>query len=43
MQKSYEAPELMLVGEANDVILGFLGNGYDDNGQSAFNFEFQED
>ena len=28
MRKQYEAPELTLIGEADEVVLGYLGCGY---------------
>jgi hypothetical protein len=43
MQKQYEAPELMLIGEADEVVLGGPGNGYDDDGQAPGDFEFEQD
>jgi hypothetical protein len=44
MQKNYEAPELTLIGEANEVVLGF-GSGTTDaiTEQSAPDFEFEQD
>jgi len=43
MQNQFEAPELALIGEAEDVVLGLMGNGSDNNGQCAYEFEFEED
>jgi hypothetical protein len=43
MQKQYEAPELTLIGQAEEVVLGFLGNGYDNDGQCPLDFEFEQD
>ena len=43
MDKEYEAPELMLIGEADEVVMG-LGIGGDDFPQQlAADFEFNED
>jgi len=43
MQKQYEAPELILIGQANDIVMG-PGIGGSDNGlQSAPDFEFEQD
>jgi hypothetical protein len=43
MQKQYEAPELTLIGQADQVVLGWGGNGYDNDGQCASDFEFELD
>jgi len=45
MQKSYEAPELTLIGRAQEVVLGIGGIGTDipDGQQSALDFEFEQD
>ena len=44
MQKKYEAPDLTLIGEANDVVLGIGNGGSDGMGmQSAPDFEFEQD
>jgi len=43
MKKQYEAPELILVGEAHKVVLGTLVGGPDLDGDSAFDFEFEQD
>jgi hypothetical protein len=43
MQKQYESPELTLIGEADEVVLG-SGIGTDDfPQQSAPDFEFEQD
>lgn len=43
MQKQYEAPELTLIGQADEVILG-IGVGCSDMGQEfAPDFEFEQD
>ena len=43
MQKKYEAPELMLIGEANDVVMGTSFGGIDLPYNTATDFEFEED
>jgi hypothetical protein len=43
MQKKYEAPELTLIGQANDVVMGSGGNGFDMPQQTAPDFEFEQD
>lgn len=44
MQQKYEAPELTLIGEANNVVMG-SGMGGSDMGfmLSASDFEFEQD
>jgi len=43
MQKNYEAPELTLIGQASEVVMG-LGSWGDDAPQlSAPDFEFEQD
>ena len=44
MQKKYEAPQLALIGEATDVVMG-TGIGTSDaiTEQSAPDFEFEQD
>ena len=44
MQNKYEAPELILIGEANDVVMGLGLTGLDNQGHlSAPDFEFEQD
>ena len=43
MQKQYEAPELTLIGQADEVVLGCGGSGNDCPGQCAPDFEFEQD
>jgi hypothetical protein len=43
MQNNYEAPELMLIGQANEVVMGSGDVGVDLPMQSAPNFEFEQD
>jgi hypothetical protein len=43
MQKKYEAPELTLIGKANDVVTGSGIGGDDAPHQAAPDFEFEQD
>lgn len=44
MQKQYEAPELTLVGKANDVVMGTVGSGSDGGVLLGVeDFEFEQD
>jgi hypothetical protein len=43
MKKEYEAPELTLIGEADEMILGFSTPGADGLGNGAPDFEFEQD
>ena len=43
MQNTYEAPELTLIGQASDVVLGAGGSGFDMPQQTAPDFEFEQD
>jgi len=43
MQKKYEAPELTLIGQAGEVVMGAPGMGGDLPDQSAADFEFEQD
>lgn len=43
MQNDYEAPELTLVGEAEEVVMGAGCGGDDFPMESAWDFEFQQD
>ena len=43
MQNIYEAPVLTLIGEANDIVMGFTSGGDDAPNQLAFDFEFEQD
>ena len=43
MQTQYEAPELTLIGHAEELILGIGGMGGDGNGFGAPDFEFEQD
>ncbi len=43
MQTIYEAPELTLIGEAEEVVMGADFSGNDCPWQSALDFEFEQD
>jgi hypothetical protein len=43
MPNKYEAPELTLIGQADEVILGSGGMGFDAPFESAPDFEFEHD
>jgi hypothetical protein len=43
MQNNYEAPELTLVGEADEVVMGAGYGGHDFPMETAWDFEFQQD
>jgi hypothetical protein len=43
MKNKYEAPELTLIGQANDVVMGAGGTGLDMPEQTAPDFEFEQD
>ena len=43
MQKEYEAPELTLIGEADELVLGTPTGGIDMIGNGASDFEFEQD
>jgi hypothetical protein len=44
MEKKYEAPELVLIGQASEVVMGITSIGTDSNGHlAAPDFEFEED
>jgi hypothetical protein len=43
MQNQYEAPELTLVGEANEVVMGNATGGDDLPKFFGFDFEFEHD
>lgn len=43
MKNQYEAPELISIGPAHEVVLGSLIGGPDLDGDSAFDFEFEQD
>ena len=43
MQKEYEAPELTLIGDADDVVMGSGVGGDDFPKQFGADFEFEDD
>jgi len=43
MQNNYEAPELTLIGEANEVVMGAVVGSDDFPKQFGLDFEFEED
>jgi len=43
MQKQYEAPELTLIGQADEVVMGMIASGYDLDAYSGSDFEFEQD
>jgi hypothetical protein len=43
MQKKYEVPELTLIGQADEVVMGTESVGLDAPFQSAPDFEFEHD
>jgi hypothetical protein len=43
MNKQFEAPELILIGEAAEIILGVQCAGDDHVGFSALDFDFEQD
>jgi len=44
MEKQYEAPKLVFVGRADEVVLGPPGHGFDgDGGYSDDEFEYEQD
>jgi len=43
MQKQYEAPELTLVGQASEVVMGSSSSGFDLPNHAPFDSEFEED
>lgn len=43
MQKKYDAPELTLIGRADDVVMGSSTGGFDSPNQTAPDFEFEHD
>ena len=43
MQNKYEAPELTLIGQAEQIVMGFSVGGDDLPNQLALDFEFEQD
>ena len=44
MENNYEAPELTVIGDAGEVVMGIASIGDDSNGHNvSTDFEFEED
>ncbi|HEY6766668.1 MAG TPA: hypothetical protein VI386_18055 [Candidatus Sulfotelmatobacter sp.] len=43
MQKQYEAPELTLIGQADEIVMGTQSGGVDLPNESEWDFEFEQD
>ena len=43
MQSKYEAPELTMVGQAGEIVMGSGGGGFDGPWQVEPDFEFEHD
>jgi len=43
MQEEYEAPELTLIGQADEVVMGSSWGGDDVPNQFGWDFEFEQD
>ena len=43
MENRYQAPELLLIGEADEVVMGSGISGFDSPHLAAPDFEFEED
>lgn len=43
MQKKYEAPQLTVIGQANEIVLGTTSIGMDHGNFGAPDFEFEHD
>jgi hypothetical protein len=43
MQKKYEAPELTVIGQAEEVVMGIFFGGDDYPQKAAVDFEFEQD
>lgn len=43
MESKYEAPALTLIGEANDIVLGFTSGGDDLPNWFGMDFQFEQD
>lgn len=43
MQNQFEAPELTLIGEADEVVLGIINGGDDLPNWTGQDFEFEQD
>ena len=43
MQEEYEAPELTLIGQADEVVMGANGSGFDLAHEFGWDFEYEQD
>jgi hypothetical protein len=43
MQTNFDAPELTLIGQAQEVVMGMVWGGDDVPNQAAWDFEFAQD
>ncbi len=43
MENKYEIPELTMIGEANEIVMGFGGSGIDFPFEATADFEFEQD
>lgn len=43
MQSKYEAPELTLIGQAEEIVMGSIWGGDDVPNQFGMDFEFEQD
>jgi len=43
MEEEYEVPELTVIGEANQVVMGGNIGGFDLGNKTAMDFEFEHD
>ena len=43
MQNQFDAPELTLIGQAGEVVMGSGGSGFDAPQQFPLDFEFEQD
>jgi hypothetical protein len=41
--QNYETPELTLVGQTEEVVMGLVGSGFDFPYQAGMDFEFEQD
>ena len=43
METNYDIPELTMIGEADAIVMGFAGSGFDYPYQTTMDFEFEQD
>ena len=43
MENNYEAPELTLIGDADEVVMGLSSSGSDLPFENGWDFEFEDD